>query len=149
MAHLIVEYSANITQKISIKSLIDHVHLAAIDSAMFPPGGLRTRAAQREHYAIADNDISNAFVHIVVRVGHGRNRETKYAAMQLIFDRTSEFLQQVYDQSPLAISLELVEIDPAYSFKKNNIHEYVKKTLRVNGRYRYKLIGIGRNMYVS
>jgi len=126
MAHLIVEYSANLNSHLSIKSLIAQVHASAINTGMFPVGGLRTRAAQRNHYAIADGDESNTFVHIIVRVGHGRDQQTKQAAMQLIFDQTSEFLQQTFDQAPLAISLELVEIDPLYSFKKNNTHEYVK-----------------------
>jgi 5-carboxymethyl-2-hydroxymuconate isomerase len=36
-------------------------------------------------------------------------------------------LAPAFAASPLAISLELQEIDPALSFKHNNLHEYVKR----------------------
>ncbi|MDB5094494.1 MAG: hypothetical protein JWO85_2595, partial [Candidatus Eremiobacteraeota bacterium] len=36
-------------------------------------------------------------------------------------------LQPAFDATPLGISLDVQEIDPELSFKKNNLHDYVKK----------------------
>jgi 5-carboxymethyl-2-hydroxymuconate isomerase len=33
----------------------------------------------------------------------------------------------LYERSPLAISLNIQESHPVLNFKKNNLHEYVKK----------------------
>jgi len=35
-------------------------------------------------------------------------------------------LRDLYERRPLGISLEMQEIDPLLTFKKNNLHEYVK-----------------------
>jgi len=36
-------------------------------------------------------------------------------------------LQSLYEQSPLAISLNMQEFHPLLNFKQNNLHEYVKR----------------------
>ena len=36
-------------------------------------------------------------------------------------------LEALYAQSPLAISLNVQEFHPVLNFKKNNLHEYVKR----------------------
>jgi 5-carboxymethyl-2-hydroxymuconate isomerase len=102
MPHIIIECSANLPARADLRELVDRVHATALATGVFPIGGLRTRVAQREVYAIADGDPANAFVHIVLRIG----------------------LDETFASSPLGISLELQEIDPDFSFKKNNLHEY-------------------------
>ena len=44
MPHLIVEYSANVEEKIALDELLDKLHVSAVDSGMFPLGGIRIRA---------------------------------------------------------------------------------------------------------
>ena len=37
-----------------------------------------------------------------------------------------DVLQPAFEATPLGISLDVEEIDPELSFKRNNLHDYVK-----------------------
>jgi 5-carboxymethyl-2-hydroxymuconate isomerase len=126
MPHIVIEYSANLAQKASIPQLIEHLHETAIATGVFPRGGARTRAIRCDDYRIADGVPDNAFVHVCLRIGHGRSLEVRRVAAQAIFDALVETLASVYAQSPLGLSLEVQEIDPELSFKHNSLHDYVK-----------------------
>jgi 5-carboxymethyl-2-hydroxymuconate isomerase len=77
MPHLTVEYSANLRKKIDIQKLVEAVHQAALHTGVFEVAAVRTRAAGREHYVVADGHRDNAFVAIFVRVAPGRSPETR------------------------------------------------------------------------
>lgn len=125
MPHIIVEYSSNLAARIDPDLLIERLHETAIGTGVFPVGGTRTRAAERSRYRIADGHPDNAFVHVTLRIGHGRDAPTKARAAQAVFDALTAHLAALYDAIPLGISLEVQEIDPALSFRRNNLHEYV------------------------
>jgi len=128
MPHIIVEYSANLDSETQIRALVKRLHEAALETGLFPLGGVRTRAARRDIYEIADGHSDNAFIHVLMRMGAGREEEEKNAAGQHIFDALTAGLEGVVAPgAPLAVSLEMVEIDPRFSFKKNNLHECVKQ----------------------
>ncbi len=120
-----IECSANLGERTDLDGLLAHVHAAALATGIFPLGGLRTRLDERTRYRIADGDPDNAFCHVVVRIGHGRDAAAKRAAAEAIFEAACDRLAPVFAETPLAISLELQEIDPALSFKRNNVHDYV------------------------
>jgi 5-carboxymethyl-2-hydroxymuconate isomerase len=103
------------------------VHASALATGIFPIGGVRTRAYAAEHYRIADGHPDNAFVHTMLRVGHGRDVETRKRACEAIFATLCGQLAGLFEQLPLGLSLEMQEIDPVLTLKKNNLHEYVKK----------------------
>jgi len=127
MAHIIIEYSANLRGQFDLDGFLGAVHGAALATGVFPIGGIRTRAYPAEHYVIADGNPDNAFVHISLRVGHGRDVETRKRACEAIFAVACQQLGAVFERSPLGIALEMQEIDPVLTFKKNNLHEYVKQ----------------------
>lgn len=127
MPHLIVEYSANLEDDVDIGALLGALHAAAIKTGVFPLGGCRTRAARRDHYVVADDSPRNAFVHVIARIGAGRDVATKQAAGGQIFETLTDQLSGVYDRRPIGISFEIVEIDPDCTWKKNNLHEALKK----------------------
>jgi 5-carboxymethyl-2-hydroxymuconate isomerase len=129
--HLLIEYSANLDPQIQIRALIDKLHTTAIATGVFPVGGARTRAMRRELFRVADGNVNNAFVHLTMRVGHGRSVETRRAAAEAIFAALVEHLDPIYQCTPLAISAEMQEIDPQFSFKKNNLHERLAQTTGV------------------
>lgn len=125
--HITIEYSANIGESIELDGLIRSLHETAIGTGVFPAGGTRTRAVARQDYRIADGHPDNGFVHIQVRIGHGRDDATRQRAAQALFDTVREHLQAYFDRAPLAISLEMEQIDPLTSHKQNNIHQYLKE----------------------
>jgi 5-carboxymethyl-2-hydroxymuconate isomerase len=125
MPHIIIECSANLRDRVDLREVVRRVHAAALQTGVFPIGGLRTRVAVRDVYAVADGDPDNSFAHIVVRIGHGRDAATRTRAAETIFEAACDALDDAFSTTPLGISLELQEIDPEFSFKKNNLHEYV------------------------
>ena len=126
MPHLIVEYSANLKKQIDIFKLVETVHQAALHTGVFEVAAIRTRAAGRDYYVIADGHRDNAFVAIFVRVAPGRSPETRRRVGQEIFDAACEFLKHVYETTPLAISLEVQEIDNTAAFRKKNLDAIIK-----------------------
>ncbi|HEV7445224.1 MAG TPA: 5-carboxymethyl-2-hydroxymuconate Delta-isomerase [Steroidobacteraceae bacterium] len=127
MAHILIEYSANLSGRIDLPRFLEAVHASALATGIFPVGGVRTRAYAAEHYRIADGHPDNAFVHTMLRVGHGRDVETRKRACEAIFATICDELADLFEQLPLGLSLEMQEIDPVLTLKKNNLHEYVKK----------------------
>ena len=127
MPHQIIEYSANLETRMDIQALVDGLHENALRIDGLPLGGLRTRAARRENYKIADEHPDNAFVHMILKLGHGRDEDTKKQFGEAIFDALCRLLEPVSSTSPLAISFEIQEIDAVLTWKKNNLREYMAK----------------------
>lgn len=127
MPHIVVEYSLGLETKVNIDEFIAAVHRAALQTGIFPVGGVRTRAYESKHQLIADGHPDNSFVHISLKVGHGRDLETRKRACEAIFAAACGQLTSLYERSPVGISLEMQEIDPILTFKKNNLHEYVAR----------------------
>ena len=127
MPHLIVEYSANIEDQIALDALLDKLHTCALGTGVFPLGGLRVRAHRADAFRIADKAPDNGFVHVTALIGHGRPLDVQQRAAEELFAVLTKHLEPLYDQSPLALSLNVQEFHPVLNFKKNNLHEYVKR----------------------
>jgi 5-carboxymethyl-2-hydroxymuconate isomerase len=127
LPHIVLEYSANLSAQLDFAALLESLRDSALATGVFPLGGIRIRAYQAGHYLIADGHPDNAFVHIMLRVGHGRDLQTRKRACEAIFATACEFLQPLYDRLPLGVSLEMQEIDAVLTAKKNNLHEYVER----------------------
>jgi 5-carboxymethyl-2-hydroxymuconate isomerase len=127
MPHLNIEYSANVADELDIQALVDRIHETALSTGIFPLGGVRTRAEARTHYRIADGDPAAGYIHMIVRIGSGRDFETRRSAGDRIFGALCDFTQELYDRRPLALSFELHEIPADMAWRKNNLHELLKK----------------------
>ncbi|HVY82866.1 MAG TPA: 5-carboxymethyl-2-hydroxymuconate Delta-isomerase [Steroidobacteraceae bacterium] len=127
MPHAIIEYSANLEAQIDFPRFLTALRDAALATGVFPIGGVRVRAYRADHYVIADGHPDNAFVHIMLRVGHGRDLATRKRACEAIFAAVCAQLAELYARIPLGISLEMQEVDEVLTFKQNNLHEYVKR----------------------
>ena len=124
--HLIVEYSANIEDQIDLDGLLDKLHARAIESGIFPAGGIRVRAFRAERYRIADCHPDNGYVHVTAIVGHGRPLDVRERVSKELFALIADHLGPLFDSSPLAISFNMQEFHPVLNLKRNNLHEYVK-----------------------
>jgi 5-carboxymethyl-2-hydroxymuconate isomerase len=127
LPHLIVEYSANIEERIALDALLDKLHTCALGTGVFPLGGLRIRAYRAEAYRVADKAPDNGFVHLTALIGHGRPLDVQQRAAEELFAVLTKHLEALYAQSPLALSLNVQEFHPVLNFKKNNLHEYVQR----------------------
>lgn len=123
MPHVIVEYSANIEAEISPQDLVDEIHRAAIASGIAEPVAVRTRLMRREHYRVGDGARENAFVHIDIRARKGRTLEQRKAAVQALYDQANKTLDPVFRARPLALTVEIHEIDPETRLLRNGMRE--------------------------
>lgn len=130
LPHLILEYSANLRGQLEFPRLLTALRDSAMATGVFPLGGIRVRAYEAAHYVIADGHPDNAFVHILLRIRHGRDLETRKRACEAIFATACSELEGLYGRIPLGISLDMQEIDAVLSCKRNNLHEYVQRRER-------------------
>ena len=129
MPHLIVEYSANLEPRLGLEDLMVKLRDVAVAGGVFPLAGIRVRAACRERYLIADGNPAHGFVHVMARIGEGRAESVRRAQAQALFDELRDHLQPLFNDQDggLAVSLELVEIDPVGSLKLNDLHRRLSR----------------------
>ena len=126
MPHFPLEYSANLDERVDMAEVVEIVRKAAVESGIFPLGGIRVRAIRCEHYAIADGNPQLGFLAMVLRLGEGRDLATRKKAGEHIFRALSAYLDPVFAQSKFALSFDMQVNDKETSWKRNNIHEALK-----------------------
>lgn len=127
MPHLIIEHSANVADLIDIDTLVVAVHGAALATGIAPLDALRTRAASREHYAIADSEPANAFVAVTARLGAGRSDDDKHTLLNALMAALDDTLGEA--QHNVMLSVEFQEIDPVLRINKNNLRPIISARL--------------------
>lgn len=127
MPHLIVEYSGNVDADqggpVAIDELVDTLHDAALATGSASIDALRTRAARRDHYAIADRDADNMFIAVTVRLGAGRSAEDRQELVAELMAALDHHLGDA--QRTMMLSVECQEIDPDLRINKNNVRPLV------------------------
>ena len=137
MAHITVEYSANLADHHDIGALVEAVHEAAAAHGLASLDGLRTRAVARTHYRIADGDPHHAFAAIAVRVGPGRDDDARRTFLEAILEAAEATIGAV--PSPLAVawSAEVTEIDAAFRINRNGVRARIAERAS-QGRERHR-----------
>jgi 5-carboxymethyl-2-hydroxymuconate isomerase len=126
MPHFTLEYSANLDKLVDMGAVVEVVRKAAVETGIFPLGGIRVRAVKCEHYAIADGGKNFSFLAMVLRLGEGRDLATRKKAGEHIFKTLSATLDPVFANSKFALSFDMQINDKETSWKRNNIHEALK-----------------------
>ena len=126
MPHFTIEYSANLDKRVDMSKVVEVVRNAAVQTGIFPLGGIRVRTVRCEHYAIADGNPNLGFLDMVLRLGEGRDLATRKRAGEHIFKALSAHLDPVFAQSKFALSFDMQINDKETSWKRNNIHEALK-----------------------
>lgn len=127
MPHQIIEYSANLDSEFRIDDLVRAMHDTAVSLESLPTGGIRTRAARRDHFLVADGHADNAFINVTLRIAKGRTAEQKKAVGEALFETLQQFVGALYQRRALALSLEIQEIDPETRWKQGNIRDYMSR----------------------
>ena len=123
MPHFTIEYSANLEPGVDMQALVELVRKAAVETGIFPLGGIRVRAIRCDHFAIADGRTHFGFLDMVLRLGEGRDLATRKKAGEHIFKVLSAYLDPVFAESKFALSFDMQINDKETSWKRNNIHE--------------------------
>lgn len=128
MPHLTLEYSANLRPDARMDELCRKLAqcLAAYRTpdgqAVYPLGGIRVRALACDDYCIADGRPDAAFVHANLRMGAGRSAETRQRTGDALFDILKTHFDALFQQTGLALSMEINEFSEAGTWKHNNLH---------------------------
>ena len=126
MPHFTIEYSANLDARVDMSKVVEVVRKAAVETGIFPLGGIRVRAMRCEHYAIADGNPQLGFLAMVLRLGEGRDLATRKQAGEHIFKALSAHLDPVFKETKFALSFDMQINDKETSWKRNNIHDALK-----------------------
>lgn len=122
MPHLRLEYSANLEEKADMAAVCAVALEAILATGIFELGAPRVRAYPAPHYAIADRHAENAFLDMVFRMGAGRSDTDKKRTGEAIMAAVAAELAPLFAAPHFALSLEIVEIDAAMSWKTNSMH---------------------------
>ncbi len=126
MPHFTIEYSANLDSRLDMAKVVELVRKTAVETGIFPIGGIRVRAIRCEHYAIADGNPHFGFLAMLLRLGEGRDLAARQKAGEHIFKALSSHLDPVFAGSKFALSFDMQINDKETSWKRNNIHEALK-----------------------
>lgn len=127
MPHLTLEYSANLRANGNIGPLCRQLAAClcaqqADGKAVYPTGGVRVRALPADDYCIADGAADAAFVHASLKIGAGRSEAVRKMTGEALFDIMKNHFAELFAQSGLALSLEIVEFSENGTWKHNNLH---------------------------
>lgn len=128
MAHATVEWTDNLDGEFDLKGLLTLIAEAMRlrSDGVFPVGGIRVRAVRLTDYVIADGtDPRDAFINIDVKMGAGRSPAFRKAFFDRLFDEVRDYLGDLFDRRPLALSLYVEEVE---GWKHNSIHQRLKAT---------------------
>ena len=108
-------------------ALVRTLHETAMGIDALPIGGIRTRAARRENFQVADQHPDNGFINVTLRIARGRPIEVQKAAGEALFGALNDFVADALQSRPISLSYEIQEIDPETRWKHSNIREYMQK----------------------
>ena len=126
MPHFTLEYSANLDARVDMGKVVEVVRKAAVETGIFPLGGIRVRAIRCEHFAIADGHADFGFLAMMLRLGEGRDLAARKKAGEHIFKALCLYLDPVFAASKFALSFDMQINDEETSWKRNNIHDALK-----------------------
>jgi 5-carboxymethyl-2-hydroxymuconate isomerase len=126
MPHFSIEYSANLDAQVDMSEVCELVRKAAVDTGIFPLGGIRVRAIRCEHYAIADGRPGYGFLAMLLRLGEGRDLAARQKAGEHIFRALSAHLEPLFATGRFALSFDMQINDKDVSWKRNSIHDALK-----------------------
>ncbi|MCS5516833.1 5-carboxymethyl-2-hydroxymuconate Delta-isomerase [Pseudomonas qingdaonensis] len=127
MPHFIAEYTDNLKPRPTCPACSKKVHHCLGATGVFPLGGIRSRAVRLDTWRMADRQHDYAFVHMTLKVGHGRDLATREQVAKALFAVITEHFADLQSQRLLALSFEMIELHPQLNFKQNNVHAFLNQ----------------------
>lgn len=141
MPHLVMLYTGNLDGQTNINSLCRSLADAMLDvkdddgKQVFPTGGTRVLAYPAPHYAVADGGAAGlaaggsgeyAFVYLNLRMGRGRSDATKKRAGDAILHAAKAFLEPVFENRHIGMTVQVDEGPEVYDAKHSTLHPLFK-----------------------
>ena len=122
MPHLRIEYSTGLEDYVDITELCNILSDTLKETNLFPTAGIRVRAFRATNFSIADKDESNLFCDMHLRMGQGRSKNDRIVVGEVMLKRAKQIFIDLLEREYFALSIEIVEIEKAFSWKSNSIH---------------------------
>ena len=122
MPHFIAECTDNIREQADLPGLFGKVNAALAATGIFPIGGIRSRAIWLDTWQMADGQHDYAFVHMTLKIGHGRTPEQLKPVLNGLFELIKQHFASLMAERYLALSLAVEELPAVLNFKQNNVH---------------------------
>ena len=100
---------------------------ALAETGIFPLAGIRSRAIWLDTWQMADGKQNYAFVHMTLKIGHGRSLESRQQVGEMLFILIKDHFAALMANRYLALSFTLEELDPVLNYKQNNVHALFRK----------------------
>ena len=110
MPHIIIEYSAEVAEKIDISKIVDAAHQGAMASDLFPEYDIKTRAIGYTLHRTGQT--RDSFVHLAVHLLDGRTDAQKSMLSECVLSTVEPLLAEV-----VSVGVEIVDIHRA-SYRK-------------------------------
>jgi 5-carboxymethyl-2-hydroxymuconate isomerase len=127
MPHFYAECTDNIRREADLPALFAKVNQALADTGIFPLAGVRSRAIWLDTWQMADGQRDYAFVHMTLKIGHGRSLESCEQVGAMLFTLITEHFAELMANRFLALSFAMEELDPVLNYKQNNVHALFRK----------------------
>lgn len=119
MPHITLEFSQGVDEVVAVPEVVDAVHRAALDSGVFPVGGIRTLARISPYSRVFDGAAENGFIQINVRIAPGRSLELRQKLARDLLAAAEAGAGALFARGPAGIQLEITEFDPQMSVRRN------------------------------
>jgi len=127
MPHLIVEHSSNLSQSHDMAALAQQLSNDVAETGIFPLAGIRVRMHPIDTYAMADGHVDNAFIAVIMRIGAGRDLETRQRGGKAVFDCLCDHFADELEAGFMAVSVDIEINDADMSWKRNGVAGRLKR----------------------
>lgn len=117
MPHLVLEYTANVTDRPDWDDLLRRLHEALAAAGPFDPAKVKSRVVRHETFRAADGAPDRAFVHLGVAVLDGREPEVLQAAADALLAVLGEAFPHARRELRCDLTLEIREMPRTLYFK--------------------------------
>ena len=126
MAHLSFHCSRNLSKYLELNSFCDVMRKTMIQTKNFPIGGIRVRGFVADVISISDGDPNHNFLDMILRMGEGRSTDVRKIIAEAIYSSAEDFIKKKNLKDPIALSLEIIEINKEFSIKRyNTVHSAI------------------------
>ena len=123
MAHLSFQYSKGLSKHLDLGFFCDLMRDTMVKTTYFPVGGIRVRGFVADVISIADGKSNHQFIDMILRMGEGRSVDIRKDITEALYSTAEDFLKKNNVSNPIALSLEVLEINNEFSIKRyNTVH---------------------------
>lgn len=109
MPHIMIEYSANLTE-LNVTKLMQDCHHALDGLHNIATERVKTRAIKLDHFLVGHHGQNGQMIHVTLKLMTGRSSEARQELARILYDTVRTHLPQGRYPSA-ALTVEVVELD--------------------------------------